>query len=364
MRAKLQETSKPAARFLAACRREPVDATPVWFMRQAGRYMPEYRALRERYGLLTMMKTPDIAAQVTLLPLRLGVDALILFADILLPLEAMGLGLKFVPGRGPVLERPIQGPQDVARLRPVNVAEDLGFVIETIRLVRAEVDGRVPLIGFAAAPFTLASYAVEGGGSRHYLRTKHLMHAAPATWDALMSHLAQVTVAYLRAQVQAGAQAVQVFDSWVGALSPLDYARHVLPYTRRVFEGLADLGVPCIHFATGTSGMLRLLRQAGGDVIGVDWRVPLDEAWSSIGHDRAIQGNLDPAVLLAPREVIREHVIDILTKAGGRRGHIFNLGHGVLPETPVENVQFVVDLVHELSAATQGMVQAVDAQER
>lgn len=335
--------------FLAACRCQPTERTPVWFMRQAGRYMPEYRALREKYGLLEMMRAPELATQVTLMPLRLGVDALILFADILLPLVALGFDLTFVPGKGPVLDPPLRSAEDVARLRPVDVEDALGYVLETVRLVRAEVDGRVPLIGFAGAPFTLASYAIEGGSSRHYLRTKRLMYEDPETWHAFMDRLAEVTLAYLRAQVRAGAQAVQLFDSWVGALTPADYTSYVLPYVQRILSGLADLGVPRIYFGTGTAGMLSLLRGVGGDVIGVDWRIDLDRAWMLLGYDVAVQGNLDPAVLFAPREVIAREVRRILRRVGGRPGHIFNLGHGILPETPVGNVQFVVDLVHEES---------------
>ncbi len=335
--------------FLSACWRRPTEATPVWFMRQAGRYMPEYRALREKYGLLEMMREPELAAQVTLMPMRLGVDALILFADILLPLVALGFDLRFVPGKGPVLEPPLRSAEDVARLRPVDIEEALGYVMETVRLVRAEIDGRLPLIGFAGAPFTLASYAIEGGSSRHYLRTKRLMYEDPSTWHAFMERLADVTLAYLRTQVRAGAQAVQLFDSWVGALSPADYREYVLPYSRRILQGLADLGVPRIHFGTGTAGMLPLLREAGGDVIGIDWRTDLDRAWMLVGYDVAVQGNLDPTVLFAPREVITQQVHRILRQAGGRPGHIFNLGHGILPETPVDNVQFVVDIVHQES---------------
>lgn len=340
-------------RFLAACWRQPTDVTPVWFMRQAGRYLPEYRRLRERYSLLELVGTPELAAQVTLMPLRLGVDAAILFADILLPLVPMGLDLSFVVGEGPVIRNPVRGPADVARLRPVVVEEDLKHVLDTVRLVRAALDGWVPLIGFAGAPYTLASYAVEGGPSRHYLRTKQLMYEQPAVWDDLMGRLAEVTLAYLRAQVAAGAQAVQLFDSWAGSLSPADYREHVLPYSRRVLQGLADLGVPRIHFATGTAGMLPLLRQAGGDVVGVDWRVDLDRAWQVLGEDVAVQGNLDPALLLAPRDVLARRVRQILDQANGRPGHIFNLGHGVLPQTPVGNVQFVVDLVHATTQKAQ-----------
>ncbi|NPA90240.1 MAG: uroporphyrinogen decarboxylase [Chloroflexi bacterium] len=338
--------------FISACWRQLTEVTPVWFMRQAGRYMPEYRALRERYSLLEMIRTPELAAQVTLMPRRLGVDALILFADILLPLVPLGLDLEFVPGRGPVLAHPIRTPQDVRDLRPVTVEEDLGFVLETVRLVRGEVDGRVPLIGFAGAPFTLASYMIEGGSSRHYLRTKRFMYEYPDAWHTLMATLAQVTLDYLRAQVQAGAQAVQLFDSWVGALSPHDYRLYVLPYTRLIMEGLADLGVPRIHFATGTAGMLPLIKQAGGDVISVDWRIDLDRAWEILGDDVAVQGNLDPVALLAPRDVLARQVQTILNQAAGRAGHIFNLGHGVLPETDVGSVEFVVEMVH--SARSRG----------
>jgi len=339
-------TQSMTSPFLAACRRERTEVTPVWFMRQAGRYMPEYRALRERYSLLEMIRTPELATQVTLMPRRLGVDALILFADILLPLEPLGLGLEFVPGRGPVLQHPIRTPQDVRRLRPVTVEEDLGFVLETVRLVQSEVGGQVPLIGFAGAPFTLASYMIEGGSSRHYLRTKRFMYEHRDAWHTLMATLAHVTLDYLRAQVRAGAQAVQLFDSWVGALSPHDYRLYVLPYTRLIMEGLADLGVPRIHFATGTAGMLPLLKQAGGDVISVDWRIDLDRAWDTLGPDVAIQGNLDPVLLLAPRDVLANEVRYILQQAQGRAGHIFNLGHGVLPETDVGSVEFVVEIVH------------------
>ena len=342
-------------RFLAACRREPVDATPVWFMRQAGRFLPAYRQLRERYPMLKLVQTPELAARVTLLPMRLGVDAAILFADILLPLSAMGMDLAFVPDQGPVLNNPIRNAEDVARLRPVTVEANLGYVLETVRTARQMLAGTAPLIGFAGAPFTLASYAIEGGGSRNYLRTKQLMHGRPDVWRALLDRLADVTIAYLRAQVRAGAQAVQLFDSWAGALSPADYRQFALPYSHRVLTGLADLGVPRIHFATGTAGMLPLLREAGGDVIGVDWRVDLDRAWAQVGHDVAIQGNLDPALLFAPPDVLAKGVRRVLAQAGGRPGHIFNLGHGVLPETPVENVRFVVDLVHRESARVESV---------
>ena len=334
--------------MLAACRRQPTRVTPVWFMRQAGRYMPEYRALRERYSILEMIQTPELAASVTLMPKRLGVDALILFADILLPLIPMGLGLEFVAGKGPVLHRPIRSAADVERLRPVQPAEDLGYVMETIRLVRESVQD-VPLIGFAGAPFTLASYAIEGGGSRHYLNTKRLMYEAPDTWHLLMEKFTDVTLAYLQAQIQAGVQAVQLFDSWVGALSPRDYRTFVQPYVRRIFDGLSSFGVPRIYFGTGTAGMLALIADVGADVVGVDWRVELATAWEQLGNV-AIQGNLDPALLFAPRDVLAQQVKHVLAQANGRPGHIFNLGHGILPQTPVDNVKFVVDLVHEETA--------------
>jgi len=309
--------------------------------------MPEYRRLRERYSLLDMVRTPELAAQVTLMPLRLNVDAAILFADILLPLVPMGLDLQFVAGEGPRISEPVRSHKDVARLRPVMVEEDLGYVLETVRLVRRELDGRIPLIGFAGAPYTLASYAVEGGPSRHYLHTKHLMYTQPDTWHGLMDRLTEVTLAYLRAQVNAGAQAVQLFDSWAGSLSPADYREFVLPYSRRVLAGLADLGVPRIHFGTGTSGILPLMKAGGAEVVGVDWRIDLDQAWAALGTDVSIQGNLDPVTLLAPRDVLAQRVQQVLAQAGGRPGHIFNLGHGVLPQTPPDNVRFVVDLVHE-----------------
>ncbi|MDR7483313.1 MAG: uroporphyrinogen decarboxylase [Armatimonadota bacterium] len=336
-------------RFLRACRCAPTDRTPVWFMRQAGRALPEYRALRERYTLLDLCRTPALAAQMTVLPVqRLGVDAAILFADITLPLVGMGVAVDLVDGVGPVISEPLRSPGDVDRLRPLEPERDLPFVLEAISLVRR--DCPVPLIGFAGAPFTLASYLVEGRGARDLLRTKRLLHGDPVTWHALLARLTDATLAYLRAQVAAGAQAVQVFDSWVGALAPRDYAAGVLPHMRRLFAGLATLDVPAIHFGTGTAGLLSLMAQAGGDVIGVDWRVRLGEAWAQIGP-RAIQGNLDPAVLLAPFPVVEAAAREILDEAAGRPGHIFNLGHGVLPQTPPEHLARLVALVHETTAA-------------
>jgi len=338
-------------RFLSACRREPVDCTPVWFMRQAGRYMAEYRALRQRYSLLTMCKTPELAAQVTLQPIqRLPVDAAIIFTDLLIPLEPMGVKLVFAPNEGPVIDNPIRSLSDVEALRLVDPQADLGFTLEAIRLVCRELDGSVPLIGFAGAPFTLASYLIEGGGSRHYIHTKTLMYHQPQAWHALLDILARVSTAFLQAQIQAGAQAVQLFDSWVGCLSPQDYRTYVLPHTRQVIEGVRSAGVPVIHFGTSTATLLNSMREAGGDVIGVDWRIPLDEAWRRIGEEVGIQGNLDPVVLFAPLAEITHQVDDILRRAAGRPGHIFNLGHGILPETPVDHVIAVAEMVHSRSA--------------
>ena len=335
------------SRFLAACRLEPTDVTPVWFMRQAGRYLPEYRALRERHTLLELCHEPELAAEVTLQPVkRLGVDAAILFADILLPFEPLGLGLTFSAGEGPQIARPIRDPSQVAALPSVDPATELGFVLEAARLAARALPADVPLIGFAGAPFTLASYAIEGEGSRTFARTKRFMYAEPAAWHALLGRLAELVGRYLALQAAAGARALQLFDSWVGCLSPQDYAAYVLPHTRRALALAAEGGVPVIHFGTGTTAFLGEFAAAGGDVIGVDWRVPLDVAWNAIGPARAIQGNLDPAALLAPPPVLRTLVRDVLARAGGRPGHIFNLGHGVLPETPVAAVQAVVEWVH------------------
>lgn len=340
-------------RFLRACRRQPVDSAPVWLMRQAGRYMPEYRALRRKYDFLTLARTPELAAQVTLLPVnRFEVDAAILFADILLPLDALNLGLAFTQGDGPAIARPIRSEEDVDALPAFEPREQLGYVLEAVRLVRRELDGKVPLIGFAGAPFTLASYAVEGGSSREYRHCKAMMWTAPRVWHGLMERLTEITLAYLRAQVEAGAQAVQLFDSWAGALSPGDYREHVLPYSRRVLEGLKETGVPVIHFAVQTSGYLELIREAGGDVIGLDWRIDIGEARRRLGPEVAVQGNLDPLVLLATPEVIEAKVAHLLERAGtlaGQPGHVVNLGHGVLPETPPENVAAMVEAVHRLS---------------
>jgi uroporphyrinogen decarboxylase len=336
--------------LLLAARRRPTPLTPVWLMRQAGRYLPEYLALRARHAFLELAKTPQAAAEVTLQPVeRLGVDAAILFADILLIVEPLGVGLEFAKGEGPVIQRPVRSEADVARLAPIDVASALGFVFETVRLVKRALPAHVPLIGFAGAPFTVASYLVEGGASRDYLATKRLMREAPAAWHRLMTILAEATAAYLNGQIAAGAAVVQLFDSWVGALAPDDYRELVLPHTRAVIAALTP-GTPVIHFGTGTAGLLPLLREAGGDVIGLDWRVDLDAGWRAVGDGVGVQGNLDPVALLSPPKTFEPAVRSILRRAGGRPGHIFNLGHGVLEATPVEHVKALVDMVHELSA--------------
>ena len=323
--------------------------TPVWFMRQAGRYMPEYRKLREQHSILDLCHTPELAAQVTLQPVtRLGVDAAILFADILLPFEPLGLGLSFAAGEGPHIANPVGRLADVERLPVLDPEQHLGYVLDAVRLARAALPSDIPLIGFAGAPFTLASYAIEGGSTRTFTRTKTLMYQAPDTWHLLLSKFAEFVGGYLAAQARAGAQALQLFDSWVGCLSPADYRTYVLPHSRRALALAAASGVPIIHFGTGTAPFLEDFTAAGGDVIGVDWRIPLDEAWSRIGESRAIQGNLDPAALLAPAAERDARVRDVLARARaeGRPGHIFNLGHGVLPETDVAAVRAVVELVH------------------
>lgn len=318
-------------------------------MRQAGRYMPEYQKVRAKHSILEVCKTPELAAEVTLQPIeRFPLDAAIIFADILLPLEAMGIRLEFTEGEGPVIHNPVRERADVERLRMVD-GDELEYVAEAIRYARRALNGRVPLIGFAGAPFTLASYAVEGGGSRNYVLTKQLMYREPEAWHRLMDKLARVVAGYLRRQIRAGAQAVQLFDSWVGCLSPGDYAEYVLPHVQLIFKGLEREGVPMIHFGTGTAALLRLMREAGGDVIGVDWRVHLDEAWAMIGYDVAVQGNLDPVALFAPLHEIERRVEDVLRRAGGRPGHIFNLGHGILPNTPMASVEATIEMVHKLS---------------
>ncbi len=341
--------------MMKAAGRRPTGLTPVWLMRQAGRYMPEYRRLRQTTSFLELCKTPNLAAEVMLGTVdRLGVDAAILFSDLLLILEPMGIPLEFSPGDGPRLGNPIRTAADVDRLLELETIEPLNFVIETVRKTRAGLPDALPLIGFAGAPFTLAAYAIEGGASRDYRLAKSLMYNDTGAWDALMGRLARAVTLYLNAQIDAGAQLVQLFDSWAGCLGADDYRRYVLPHTRSVIEGLRP-GVPAIHFATGNPALLPLLAEAFGkttrdSVVGVDWRIRLDDAWRAIGYDRAIQGNLDPAVLLSQPAEIRRRVKDILRQAAGRPGHIFNLGHGVLPETPVENVIALIEAVHELSS--------------
>lgn len=337
-------------RFLKACRREPVDCTPVWFMRQAGRYMAEYRAIRAKHTLLEICRQPELAAEVTLQPVRaLGVDAAILFADILLPLVPMGIDLEFAKGEGPIIHNPIRSRADAEALRPVEPRESLAHVLEAVKIVRRELDGQTPLIGFAGAPFTLASYLIEGGSTRNFARTKYLMYNDARTWHLLMSKLGCVIADYLTAQIQAGAQVVQLFDSWVGTLGPADYREYVLPHSRFVIEQVQRAAVPIIHFGTDTATLLPLITEAGGDVIGLDWRIDLDRGWEIIGSERAVQGNLDPAALFAPRDVLENKVKTILDQAAQRPGHIFNLGHGIWQDTPVDNVKAVVEMVHEFS---------------
>ncbi|HEV2757280.1 MAG TPA: uroporphyrinogen decarboxylase [Actinomycetota bacterium] len=335
--------------FLRACRGEPTENVPVWFMRQAGRSLPEYREVRERHSILEVCRTPELAAEVTLQPVRrLGVDAAILFSDIVVPLEAMGVALDIAPGVGPVIESPVRTAQDADRLRPLEPEEGVPFVLEAIAALVEQLD--VPLIGFAGAPFTLASYLVEGGPSRDHARTKALMLGDPATWHKLMDRLSEAILGYLRAQVRAGAAAIQLFDSWAGALAPRDYEAHVAPAVTRILEGLADLGVPRIHFGVGTGELLELMAATGTDVMGIDWRVPLSKARARLGEERVLQGNLDPALCLAPFEVVREKALEVLDDTGGRR-HVFNLGHGVLPATDPETLTRLVDLVHEWRAS-------------
>ena len=317
-------------------------------MRQAGRYMSEYRQLRERYSLLDICRTPDLATAVTLQPVRrIDVDAAILFSDLLLPLEPMGIRFDFLKGEGPQIERPLRTEADLAAVKQFEPRQALSHVLTAIQQIQRELAGRIPLIGFAGAPFTLASYAIEGGHSTSFAHTKALMYGAPKAWHAFCDRLAELLGEYLAAQIEAGVDVVQVFDSWVGQLNAHDYREFILPHTKRIFERIAPLGVPTIHFGVGTGAILRELREAGGDVIGVDWRTPLDEAWDRVGSDRAVQGNLDPTVLLAPIDRIFEAIDDVLERAGGRAGHIFNLGHGILPMTPVEHVQAAARYVHQ-----------------
>lgn len=336
-------------RFLHACQGLPVDRTPVWLMRQAGRYLPEYMKIRQTCSFLQLCKTPELAAEVTLQPVDiLGVDAAILFSDILTPVEPMGLKLDFVPG--PVFENPVRTMADVDRLRIPVMEEDVPFVLETIRILRRELTGRVPLIGFGSAPFTLACYMVEGKGSKDFATVKKLLYRDPETFAALMDKITTMLIAYLRAQAAAGAQALQLFDTWGGILSPTDYERYALPYTARVLDGLRDCGVPLIHFVKGAGAMLPSVSKAGAAVIGLDWHTSLGSARAQLGDQVPVQGNLDPTVLFAPRAHIEQEVRRILAENNGRPGHIFNLGHGILPDTPPDNARFMVECVQRLSA--------------
>jgi uroporphyrinogen decarboxylase len=335
---------------MKACRLEPVPYTPIWLMRQAGRYMREYREVRAKTTFLELCKTPSLATEVTVTAAeKLGVDAAIIFADILLILEPMGLDLEFAQGEGPVIHNPVRTPSDVDRLSEVENVGSLDFVFEAIRITRRTLKSNIPLIGFSGAPFTLASYMIEGGGSKNYVNTKSLMYSDAGAWHAMMFLITRALTKYLNAQIGAGAQALQIFDSWVGCLSPDDYKEFVLPHTKEVIEGIQP-GVPVIHFGAGTSSLLELMSDAGGHVVGLDWRIPLDEGWKRIGSDKGVMGNLDPVALFSSTDVLRSHARRILKQAKGRPGHIFNLGHGILPETPVENVIALVDMVHEMSA--------------
>ena len=337
--------------IVRAARRQPVPRTPVWFMRQAGRVLPEYRKVREKHSLLAICRQPELCAEVTLQPVkRLGVDAAILFSDIVVPLEGIGVDLDVVEGVGPVVQSPVSEPEQVAALGELEPERDIGYVLEAIRMVRGRLPVDIPLIGFSGAPFTLATYLIEGRPSRDYSATKTLMYSRPELWRSLMGRLSAMVVAHLKAQVDAGVQVVQLFDSWVGWLSPRDYARYVLPYSKRIFRSLSGLGVPMVHFGTGTAGLLEQIRDAGADVVGVDWRISLDVAWERVGFDTAVQGNLDPATLLGPFSEVKEQARDVLDRAGGRPGHVFNLGHGLLPNTPLDNIVRLVEFVREWSS--------------
>jgi uroporphyrinogen decarboxylase len=346
--------SAPNSNFVRACKSQPVDRTPVWFMRQAGRYMPEYRAVRKRHSLLEICKKPALAAEVTITAAEiLGIDAAIVFADLLLPLEVMGLPFHFSPGEGPVIEKPVRSKEDIASLR-TDRAADLGYVSEAVALVAKHFGDGLPVIGFCGAPFTLASYMIEGGGSRNYIHAKKMMFNSPTDWDALMRKLVAVTAAYSADQVRAGADVIQIFDSWVGCLSVEDYRRYVLPHVTGMVKQLQKTGVPIIYFGTDSATLLPAMKETGADVVGLDWRIPLDEGWARLNHECAVQGNLDPVLLFADWKELKARTEDILRRAAGRPGHIFNLGHGILPETPVDNVRNLARLVQEYSAPPSG----------
>jgi len=336
--------------FLKACRREKAGHTPVWLMRQAGRYMKEYMAIREKHSFLEMCRAPELACEVTLQPVKaFELDAAIIFADILLPLDGMGINLEFAKNEGPVISNPVRTRKDIDAVRIINPEEHVPYLLKAIKMVKAELNGKVPLIGFSGSPFTLASYIIEGEGSKNYINTKKLMYSDPEGWKILMDKISEVIIVYLEAQIDAGAQVVQLFDSWVGCLGPDDFRNYAMPYTKRIIDRVSKKGVPVINFGTNTGTYLDLVRQAGGDVIGVDWKVRLDDAWKTIGYDKAIQGNLDPVVLFGPVAEIRKRVKEIIDMAAGRPGHIFNLGHGIILGTPVDNVRAVIDSVHEFS---------------
>lgn len=339
--------SAPNSRFVRACRAQAVEATPIWLMRQAGRYMAEYRAVRKQHSLLEICQTPELAAEVTITAAeKLGVDAAIIFADLLLPLEVMGMPFRFAAGEGPVIERPVRTDKDVDALQTHRAAE-LGYVAESVRKVARHFGDKLPVIGFCGAPFTLASYMIEGGGSRHYIHTKKLMYNQPAAWQTLMRKLVEVLAVYAAEQAAAGADALQIFDSWVGCLSVEDYRRHVLPFAQDLVRRLQATKVPIIYFGTDTATLLPAMKETGAEVIGVDWRFPLDQAWQSLDFRGAVQGNLDPVLLFADRKELLAQAARILRQAAGRPGHVFNLGHGILPEAPVENVRALVDFVRD-----------------
>ncbi|MFY9904470.1 MAG: uroporphyrinogen decarboxylase [Terriglobales bacterium] len=342
--------SAPNSLFIRAAKAQPTERTPVWFMRQAGRYMAEYRAIRKQYSLIEICKEPDVAAQVTIEAAEiLKVDAAIIFADLLLPLEVMGLPFHFAAGEGPKIEKPVRTPEDIARLR-TDRAADLGYVSEAVKLVCKHFGDKLPVIGFCGAPFTLASYMIEGGGSRNYIFTKKMMYSAPAAWNELMKKLVSVTAEYSTEQVRAGADTIQIFDSWVGCLSVEDYRHYVLPHVTDLVARLQKTGVPVIYFGTDSATLLPSMQESGAEVIGLDWRVPLDTGWQSLNYEKAVQGNLDPVLLFADWKELKSRAENILRQAAGRPGHIFNLGHGILPETPVDNVKALCDYIREHSA--------------
>ncbi len=336
--------------FMQALRRQKTDYTPIWLMRQAGRFMPEYREVRSKTGFLELCHNPQLCAEVTVMAVKLlKVDAAIIFSDILLPLQSLGCGLEFVKGDGPVIHNPVRSVADVEKLPKIDCRESLSYVLEAVKTARCELPENIPLIGFAGAPFTLASYLIEGGSSRNFEKTKRFMYTERRAWDTLMQKLSVIVSDHLNNQLDAGAQAVQLFDSWIGCLGQSDYIEYVLPHVARTISGIKK-GFPVVHFGTGTSALLALMKQAGGDVIGVDWRIDLNAAWEKVGYDRGVQGNLDPVILFAEKDEIKRRAQQVLSQAGGRPGHVFNLGHGVLPETPYENVKYLVEVVHELGS--------------